>query len=49
MKGSGHMKHGTAWLWNCIVGKHADFVDAYPEPIVLPRAEDDKEEAQRLS
>lgn len=40
--GSGMMKTNTAWLWNCVVGKHADFIDAFPEPIVLPRAEDDK-------
>ena len=39
----------TGWLWNCIVGKHADAIDSYPEPIILPRMEDDKEEAQRLS
>lgn len=39
----------TGWLWNCIVGKHADAIDSYPEPIILPRAEDDKEEANRLS
>ena len=39
----------TGWLWNCIVGKHADAIDSYPEPIILPRMEDDKEEAKRLS
>ena len=39
----------SGWLWNCIVGKHADAIDSYPEPIILPRAEDDKEEANRLS
>ncbi len=39
----------TGWLWNCIVGKHADAIDCYPEPIILPRAEDDKEEAKQLS
>ena len=42
-------KTNTGWLWNCIVGKHADLIDAYPEPVILPRAMDDKEEAQRLS
>lgn len=42
-------KSATAWLWNCIVGKHADAMDSYPEPIILPRMEDDKEEAKRLS
>ena len=39
----------TGWLWNCIVGKHADAIDSYPEPVILPRMEDDKEEATRLS
>lgn len=48
-KGATERKSGTAWLWNCIVGKHADAIDSYPEPIVLPRMADDKAEAQRLS
>jgi hypothetical protein len=39
----------TGWLWNCIVGKHADAIDSYPEPVILPRMQDDKEEATRLS
>ena len=39
----------TGWLWNCIVGKHADMIDCYPEPIILPRMQDDKEEARKLS
>jgi hypothetical protein len=39
----------TGWLWNCIVGKHADAIDSYPEPVILPRMEDDEEEAKSLS
>ena len=39
----------TGWLWNCIVGKHADAIDSFPEPVILPRMQDDKAEAQRLS
>ena len=39
----------TGWLWNCIVGKHADFIDSYPEPVILPRMVDDQEEAKKLS
>ena len=39
----------TGWLWNCIVGKHADAIDSYPEPVILPRMEDDKDEAVKLS
>jgi len=49
VKASTEHPSNTGWLWNCIVGKHADWVDSYPEPIVLPRMEDDKEEAKRLS
>lgn len=49
VKGSRDHKGSTAWLWNCVVGKHADSMDSYPEPVILPRMQDDKEEAQRLS
>ena len=48
-KGSSSAKSGTAWLWNCIVGKHADAMDSFPEPLILPRAMDDKQEAEKLS
>ena len=37
----------SAWLWNCITSKHADAMAAYPEPVVLPRMADDKQEAQK--
>ena len=47
-KGATAKPGNTGWLWNAIVGKHADFVDSYPEPIILPRSEDDKEEAKKL-
>lgn len=49
IKGSHSTKSNTAWLWNCVVGKHADAIDAYPEALVLPRMGDDKEEADKLS
>ncbi len=39
----------TAWLWNVIQSKHADMEDAYPEPNILPREEDDEKEAKMLS
>lgn len=42
-------KPASGWLFNCIMNKHADFMDAYPEPNVLPREEGDKEEAKSLS
>lgn len=34
---------------NCILSKHADAMDCYPAPTVLPREPDDRQEAQRLS
>ncbi|MBR3963872.1 MAG: hypothetical protein IKJ80_00505 [Clostridia bacterium] len=39
----------SAWLHNVIVSKHADAMDAYPEPNILPREQDDKAEAKMLS
>ena len=39
----------SGWLHNVIVAKHADAMDAYPEPVILPREEDDREEAAMLS
>ena len=42
-----HSKSG--WLHNVITSKHADAMEAYPEPNILPREEQDKAEAQILS
>lgn len=39
----------SGWLHNVIVNKHADAMESFPEPNILPREEGDKEEAQRLS
>ena len=39
----------SGWLHNVIVSKHADAMEAYPEPNILPREEMDKGEAQKLS
>ena len=39
----------SGWLHNVIVSKHADAMEAYPEPNILPREESDKGEAQKLS
>ena len=39
----------SGWLVNCILSKHADAMDCYPEPTVLPREPGDREEAQKLS
>lgn len=43
------MKPTSAWLFNVIINKHADSIEAYPEPNILPREESDREEAARLS
>ena len=39
----------SAWLFNSIANKHADIMDNYPEPNVLPREQRDEEDAQTLS
>ena len=39
----------SGWLHNVIVSKHADAMESYPEPNILPREEGDKGEAQKLS
>lgn len=42
-------KSVSGWLHNVIVSKHADAMEAYPEPNILPREEGDRGEAQMLS
>lgn len=39
----------SAWLFNCINNKHADAMDNYPEPCILPREESDVRDAELLS
>ena len=39
----------SGWLHNVIVSKHADAIEAFPEPNILPREEADKGEAKQLS
>ena len=39
----------SGWLFNCLANKHAEAMDAYPEPSILPREEGDKAEAEKLS
>ncbi|MEE3458733.1 MAG: hypothetical protein VZQ75_02640 [Candidatus Faecousia sp.] len=48
-QGTTQLKTKSAWLVNVVLSKHADAMDALPEPNCLPRAEDDQEEARRLS
>ena len=47
--GGDGFKSVSGWLHNVIVSKHADAMESYPEPNILPREESDREEAQRLS
>lgn len=39
----------SAWLQNCIANKHADAMDNYPSPFVIPREPDDTQAASELS
>ena len=39
----------SGWLFNAIAGKHADMMDNFPMPNILPREEGDKEEAEKLT
>lgn len=39
----------SAWLFNSVANKHADAMDNFPEPNVLPREEGDKKDAKILS
>lgn len=45
----GGFRSKSGWLHNVIVSKHADGMEAYPEPNILPRERDDVEEAHRLA
>ncbi|MFA7255946.1 MAG: hypothetical protein WC047_00010 [Kiritimatiellales bacterium] len=46
---AGDPEPASAWLLNSIANKHADAMDNYPEPSVLPREEDDVPDAKILS
>lgn len=39
----------SAWLFNSCANKHADFMDNYPSPVVLPREAADKQDAETLT
>lgn len=45
----GGFKSVSGWLHNVIVSKHADAIEAYPEPNILPREQGDRAEARMLS
>ena len=42
-------RNASAYLFNCVMSKHADAIEAYPEPNILPREAGDKDEAKKLS
>ena len=48
-EGTGGFQAVSGWLHNVIVSKHADAMEAYPEPVILPREADDKQEAWVLA
>ena len=39
----------SGWLFNAIANKHAEAMDNYPSPVILPREESDRAEAEALS
>ncbi len=39
----------SAWLFNSLANKHADIMDNFPEPNVLPRERQDEQDAEQLS
>ena len=42
-------KPSSAWLFNAITNKHADAMDNFPQPVVLPREPGDEASARLLS
>jgi hypothetical protein len=46
---STEVQPSSAWLFNCIANKHADAMDNFPSPNILPREEGDKGEAEMLT
>ena len=48
-KNAGDPEPVSGWLFNCLVNKHADAMDNYPAPNVLPREASDEQDAKILS
>lgn len=48
-KDTTEVEPSSAWLFNCIANKHADAMDNFPSPNILPREEGDKAEAEMLT
>lgn len=47
--GKSQVEPASGWLFNSIANKHADAMDNFPSPNILPREEGDKAEAEMLS
>lgn len=45
----GQFKSRSGWLHNVLTSKHADMMDAYPEPNIRAREPDDRQEAKMLT
>ena len=45
----GQVEPVSGWLFNSIANKHADAMDNFPSPNILPREEGDKAEAEMLT
>lgn len=48
-KNENEVQPTSAWLFNSIANKHADAMDNFPSPNILPREEGDKGEAEMLT
>lgn len=48
-KSDDEFRPASAWLWSCIQSRYSDIMDSYPTCNFLPRQEDDKAEAKKLS
>ena len=47
--GKKDFKPATPWLWSCIQSRYSDAMDSYPTCNIMPRQQDDKGEAKKLS
>lgn len=48
-KENNQVEPSSGWLFNAIANKHADAMDNYPSPNILPREEGDQAEAEKLT
>lgn len=48
-KEDSELKPTSAWLFNSVINKHADFMDNIPMPAILPREESDEDMAKLLT